>query len=1172
MNSVANDSDQTSTTAVDRAFRERVFRMLGLKLGERLSHADLQVRQTEQRSYLRLLLAANGYQPPGLESEDPLHAEAATLLHQLHRRSLRATQRYCPVDGRIQEFLNAIVPAGHPSPQLPYETLVLDRPGLARELSLPFDRDDCRSDLLESYRTLNGVLHNPKHDRRTTSGTFHVVEGSFLVPNDKREVPRGVFARLLEKALQPPDWLATIPYTSTMEEPARGLVSLMLRPIVSPAVSNTLPEQRMEIRFFVPGSLVANLDFVESIFGNAGNPYDPVNDAALDLDHWSGHTGCVILAPHLIELTKQELGLPHIDQADERQRRDAMCWSDPAEKYNDGQAFKLTCRTEAGVVVTLIADNYFGYCKKEVKSQISYAANLMGHVEEEHAGGTLAFQSYSLGDEFKFDSRKYNNRTWDDVRRDYADLLRVDNTLGYATLRDDERLVFVKEDAVVSINEQCVRWEHLGETCSIPLLPGKVYMGPSGYRVRLDKHPAAPTWRLLGTLGTGTFCHKPCTVSGGGKSEISKSLWDFMLYGPIFVQDLEKDFALVREIFEYDYSNRWKENLANRPDYSDAPSRKVLDPNRTLGSVIKLLTPSSEYNDAYNKRLSAIPNYIYALVFIIKRFQRPGWEEEWSKHFYVDVVNGEPGHELKYQGRTLQGQYLRVGLQHDQAWRTFKLRQDFAPAEKLQTEDDITASVVACGESLEGLSLDRDVSHKFAINCEYRLFQRPDEAIHRGFDKQTESDLAEPNNFLSNFQPLSGQEVEAMIERVIDLDRFTPPMQQLLRTMKESSASYVVSSSNPRVIGDRVSKNPRYLQTRPDLVRPFEYRVAEMGWRLYHALPSEKPVSIPVHAVLFGRRNNPPDVEAGIRGLSVYNPIHYQPLPELMIEFVTSLSGKSPSTTGFGSEGALTKGPFNSLPPTFDLNAALVSYALTGLHGYSTPAGHIGPRFRVDHDISLLIPEIWCRLKPEERDPHFLLREKFLEPVKDFEFEGRTVLAGRLGYRITAEFVRRFMGRVFDNPGKVFDDLVLKPEDQDRQAFAEGIDYIVGAQQRIAKGYFEDDSIRYACPPLRQLLEMMAEGARTDELRAPDFVAQFSREAILDSDWYHARLEAAVESQRALWRRKVAYLKSYGAERAKTYGVELGPLLTLAQQRLASVEQADAIDRAKGWIGATPFA
>ncbi len=55
------------------------------------------------------------------------------------------------------------------------------------------------------------------------------------------------------------------------------------------------------------------------------------------------------------------------------------------------------------MIVTLIADNYFGYCKKEVKTQISYAANLYGNVEEEHSGGALAFASYSLG--FEFDAR-----------------------------------------------------------------------------------------------------------------------------------------------------------------------------------------------------------------------------------------------------------------------------------------------------------------------------------------------------------------------------------------------------------------------------------------------------------------------------------------------------------------------------------------------------------------------------------------------------------------------------------------------------------------------------------------------------------------------------------------------------------------------------------------------
>src|ERR1035437_4788994 len=89
--------------------------------------------------------------------------------------------------------------------------------------------------------------------------------------------------------------------------------------------------------------------------------------------------------------------------------------------------------------------------------------------------------------------------------------------------------------------------------------------------------------------------------------------------------------------------------------------------------------------------------------------------------------------------------------------------------------------------------------------------------------------------------------------------------------------------------------------------------------------------------------------------------------------------GKSPSTTGAGSEGALTKSPFNALRPIVDLNNALISYVLTGMAGFSSCAGHIGPRVRVDHDISLLIPELWCRLAPKERDPRNLIAAGHLE-------------------------------------------------------------------------------------------------------------------------------------------------------------------------------------------------
>jgi len=291
----------------------------------------------------------------------------------------------------------------------------LDRHGMGRMLSLPAHGNEYRNDLVNSYRVKNGVLHNPKHDRRTTKGTFHIVQGGLPIADDKLAVPREVFVRLFQIAMNPPEEYLELPFTSQCSEKASTFVSLYLRPIVSPEISGYAPHRSMEIRFFAPGSLVSNLDFVESIFGNAGSPLIPDNDAALDVKHWTGHTGAVVLAPQMLLHTKKELGLPHWDIATARQQRDGMCWKQETELYNDGLPFKLTCRDDSGVIVTLIADNYFGYCKKEVKTQISYSANLFGNVEEEHAGGAIAFRSYSLGEKFQTNSAQYSGQRFADV-------------------------------------------------------------------------------------------------------------------------------------------------------------------------------------------------------------------------------------------------------------------------------------------------------------------------------------------------------------------------------------------------------------------------------------------------------------------------------------------------------------------------------------------------------------------------------------------------------------------------------------------------------------------------------------------------------------------------------------------------------------------------------------
>ena len=127
------------------------------------------------------------------------------------------------------------------------------------------------------------------------------------------------------------------------------------------------------------------------------------------------------------------------------------------------------------------------------------------------------------------------------------------------------------------------------------------------------------------------------------------------------------------------------------------------------------------------------------------------------------------------------GTYLRVGLHGPAAWRTFKLRQDFAAASKVQTEDDISASVVVPAAQLahDGAGGGRNQPASSSINCEYRLFQRPDDAMHRGLDKQTEADLARRGQFHLQFRAADvRQTARAMVEKVTEFEEFTPPMRQ----------------------------------------------------------------------------------------------------------------------------------------------------------------------------------------------------------------------------------------------------------------------------------------------------------------------------------------------------------------------------------------------------------
>lgn len=273
----------------------------------------------------------------------------------------------------------------------------------------------------------------------------------------------------------------------------------------------------------------------------------------------------------------------------------------------------------------------------------------------------------------------------------------------------------------------------------------------------------------------------------------------------------------------------------------------------------------------------------------------------------------------------------------------------------------------------------------------------------------------------------------------MSLEKYTEPMQQVIKKFANgefTDLDQCVVSSEFRITNAQKqtrTNNVRYLQTRDELLYPETQEqkyLIEIRKRLLQRISFSDPVILPVDVYVPGRRLNTIDPKnAMVKPLSVYGPIHYQPIPILMLDWLASLSGKSPSTTGSGSlEGALTKGPFNNMLMSIDLNYACLALILGEEPVLSTAAGQIGHKLKVEHDITLIIPEIISRMTRDELNVKNLIQDRYLEKVEDFEYQGRKVHAGILGYRITQRFVKKYFARIFDYVGGLFPEECLKVE------------------------------------------------------------------------------------------------------------------------------------------------
>jgi hypothetical protein len=168
--------------------------------------------------------------------------------------------------------------------------------------------------------------------------------------------------------------------------------------------------------------------------------------------------------------------------------------------------------------------------------------------------------------------------------------------------------------------------------------------------------------------------------------------------------------------------------------------------------------------------------------------------------------------------------------------------------------------------------------------------------------------------------------------------------------------------------------------------------------------------------------------------------------------------------------------------------------------------------------------------------------------------------------------VDRFLGRIFEMPGTVFPEEMLRPEKQDLAEFAEGVNAIAAAQCAVAKEYFEDGSAAAACPPIKALLHIMAYGDYEGKRECdPSIRALFTRESLLASDWYRERLKTQKSLDAARWTNHRDAVRKFLASGLPVSRIDLQARLATAEDHLKKIQSEGYVATLVGTIGADPF-
>jgi hypothetical protein len=94
------------------------------------------------------------------------------------------------------------------------------------------------------------------------------------------------------------------------------------------------------------------------------------------------------------------------------------------------------------------------------------------------------------------------------------------------------------------------------------------------------------------------------------------------------------------------------------------------------------------------------------------------------------------------------------------------------------------------------------------------------------------------------------------------------------------------------------------------------------------------------------------------------------------------------------------------------------------------------------------------------------------------------------------------------------------------------------------------------------------------DLEHPEVRALFTRESLVASDWYAARLLAKQKVDRHLWRRHVEYLERFikrASHNEEAVRLQLPHRLVRARKTLEEVESPSYLKKLQGTLGAEPI-